>query len=90
MPLHPAARADARPQLRIGADQVRCTHGATSGPLVPEQLHYLQSRGIPPGRATAMLVRGFLDEVGRRIEVPEAGAFLQAQTDRGLAPLEAA
>ena len=88
--LDPAARADARPQLRIGADQVRCTHGATSGPLVPEQLHYLQSRGIPPGRATAMLVRGFLDEVGRRIEVPEAGAFLQAQTDRGLAPLEAA
>lgn len=88
--LDPAARTDARPQLRIGADQVRCTHGATSGPLAPEQLHYLQSRGIPPGQATAMLVRGFLDEVGRRIDVPEAGALLQAQVDRGLAPLEAA
>lgn len=88
--LDPAARTDARPQLRIGADQVRCTHGATSGPLAPEQLHYLQSRGIPPGQATGMLVRGFLDEVGRRIEAPEAGALLQAQVDRGLAPLEAA
>lgn len=88
--LDPAARADARPQLRIGADQVRCTHGATAGPLAPEQLHYLRSRGIPPGRATAMLVRGFLDEVGGRIEVPEVAALLQAQVDRGLASLEAA
>lgn len=88
--LDPTARADARPQLRIGADQVRCTHGATAGPLAPEQIHYLQSRGIPPGRATAMLVRGFLDEVGRRLEGPEVGAFLQAHVDRGLASLEAA
>ncbi len=88
--LHPDSRADARPQLRIGADQVRCTHGATSGPLAPEQLHYLQSRGLPRGTATAMLVRGFLDEVNRRIEVPEVAAALHAQLDRGLASLEAA
>jgi len=88
--LHPDSRADARPQLRIGADQVRCTHGATSGPLAPEQLHYLQSRGLPRGTATAMLVRGFLDEVNRRIEVPEVAAALQAQLDRGLSGLEAA
>ncbi len=88
--LHPESRADARPQLRIGADQVRCTHGATSGPLAPEQLHYLQSRGIPRGMATAMLVRGFLDEVNRRIEISEVEAALQAQLDRGLASLEAA
>ena len=88
--LHPESRSDARPQLRIGADQVRCTHGATSGPLAADQLHYLQSRGIPRGRATAMLVRGFLDEVNRRIEVSEVGAVLQAQVDRGLATLDAA
>ncbi len=88
--LHPESRADARPQLRIGADQVRCTHGATSGPLPPEQLHYLRSRGLSRGTATAMLVRGFLEEVNRRIEVPEVAAALQAQLDRGLASLEAA
>ena len=88
--LHPKSRSDARPQLRIGADQVRCTHGATSGPLAPDQLHYLQSRGIPRRIATAMLVRGFLDEVNRRIEVPEVETLLQAQVDRGLARLEAA
>ena len=88
--LHPDSRADARPQLRIGADQVRCTHGATSGPLAPEQLHYLQSRGLSRSTATAMLVRGFLDEVNRRIEIPEVAAALQARLDRGLASLEAA
>ena len=88
--LHPQSRSDARPQLRIGADQVRCTHGATSGPLAPDQLHYLQSRGIPRRMATAMLVRGFLDEVNRRIEAPEVEALLQAQVDRGLTRLEAA
>ncbi|MDD9985580.1 MAG: SufD family Fe-S cluster assembly protein [Spirochaetaceae bacterium] len=88
--LHPDSRADARPQLRIGADQVRCTHGATSGPLAPEQLHYLQCRGLPRSTATAILVRGFLDEVNRRIEVPGVEAALQAQLDRGLATLEAA
>jgi Fe-S cluster assembly protein SufD len=88
--LHPESRSDARPQLRIGADQVRCTHGATSGPLAADQLHYLQSRGIPCRMATAMLVRGFLDEVNRRIEVPKVEALLQAQVDRGLTRLEAA
>lgn len=87
--LHPESRADARPQLRIGADQVRCTHGATSGPLAPEQLHYLRSRGLSRGTATAMLVRGFLEEVNRRIEVPGVGAALKAQIDRGLSSLEA-
>ena len=88
--LHPDSRADARPQLRIGADQVRCTHGATSGPLAPEQLHYLQSRGISRRVATGMLVRGFLDEVNRRIEAPEIGELLQARVDRGLAAPDAA
>lgn len=88
--LDPSSRADARPQLRIGADQVRCTHGATAGPLAPEQLHYLQSRGIPTGKATSMLVRGFLDEVTSRIEAPEIDTLVNAQVDRSLAALEAA
>ena len=56
----------------------------------PEQLHYLQSRGIFARAATAMLVRGFLDEVNRRIEAPEVGELLQARVDRGLAAPDAA
>ena len=57
------ARIDARPQLEIVADDVRCTHGATVSSLQPEQLFYLRSRGIAAARAARLLLRGFCDEV---------------------------
>ena len=82
--LHPNSRSDARPQLRIGADQVRCTHGATSGPLAPEQLHYLQSRGLSRRDATSMLVYGFLEEMNRKIKNREATDLLKNKLGHGL------
>ena len=57
------AVVDTKPQLEIGADDVRCTHGATTGRLNPDQMFYLQTRGIPRPAAGQMLARGFLDEV---------------------------
>ena len=57
------ARVDTKPQLEIGADDVRCTHGATTGRLNDDQLFYLQARAIPRSHAVRMLARGFLDEV---------------------------
>ena len=54
---------DTKPQLEIGADDVRCTHGATTGRLNEDQMFYLQTRGIPRPAAGQMLARGFLDEV---------------------------
>ena len=57
------AVVDTKPQLEIGADNVRCTHGATTGRLNPDQMFYLQTRGIPRPAAGQMLARGFLDEV---------------------------
>ncbi len=57
------ARVDTKPQLEIGADDVRCTHGATTGRLNEDQLFYLQARAIERSRAVRMLARGFLDEV---------------------------
>ena len=57
------ARVDSKPQLEIGADDVRCTHGATTGRLNDDQLFYLQARAIPHAAAVRMLARGFLDEV---------------------------
>ena len=57
------ARVDTKPQLEIGADDVRCTHGATTGRLDDDQLFYLQARAIPRAAAVRMLARGFLDEV---------------------------
>jgi Fe-S cluster assembly protein SufD len=60
--LSPHAEIDAKPQLEIYADDVKCSHGATIGALDPEQFFYLRSRGIPETEARTMLVRAFLAE----------------------------
>jgi len=62
------ARADSQPQLEIYADDVKCTHGATLGPLDPKELFYLQSRGIAPAEARALLVYGFGAEIVGRLQ----------------------
>ncbi|RVT95992.1 Fe-S cluster assembly protein SufD [Rhodovarius crocodyli] len=56
------AEMDAKPQLEIYADDVKCSHGATIGALDENQLFYLRSRGIPEKAARAMLVQAFLTE----------------------------
>jgi Fe-S cluster assembly protein SufD len=61
--LDPNAEADSRPWLRILADDVRCTHGASVGRLDDDALHYLRSRGIPLVAARTMLIDAFLRDV---------------------------
>jgi Fe-S cluster assembly protein SufD len=61
------AEANSMPGLEILADNVRCTHGATSGQIEEDQLFYLRSRGIPTKTAQRLLVTGFLDEVIQRL-----------------------
>jgi Fe-S cluster assembly protein SufD len=70
------AEANSMPGLEILADNVRCTHGATSGQIEEDQLFYLRSRGIPTKVAQRLLVTGFLDEVIQRLNHPAIGAHL--------------
>jgi len=70
------AQANSLPGLEILADNVRCTHGATSGAINPDELFYLQSRGIPPREARQMLVHGFLQEVIGRLRIPVLSEYL--------------
>jgi len=56
------ARADSLPQLNILTDDVKCSHGSTSGKLDSIQLFYLQSRGYSPEEAARELIRGFIGE----------------------------
>lgn len=65
------ARADSQPQLEIYADDVKCTHGATLGPIDDKALFYLKSRGLGADEARAMLTYGFGAEILGRIESPE-------------------
>jgi Fe-S cluster assembly protein SufD len=72
------AHADSQPQLEIYADDVKCTHGSTVGPLDPRALFYMRSRGIKEDQARRLLTYGFAAEILGRMEV----APLRAQLDR--------
>lgn len=58
----------AKPELEIYADDVKCSHGSTSGAIDPVALFYLRSRGIPEEEAQALLVLAFLAEALLEIE----------------------
>ena len=61
--LNDESEFDAKPELEIYADDVKCSHGSTSGSIDFDSLHYLKSRGIPKEEALKMLINGFLSEV---------------------------
>jgi Fe-S cluster assembly protein SufD len=62
------AEASSLPGLEIQANDVRCTHGATSSRIDPEQEFYLQSRGITRAAADELITFGFFEEVLNRLE----------------------
>lgn len=62
------ATADAKPQLEIYADDVKCTHGATIGQMDEEQIFYLRARGIGEKTARRMLMHAFAGEIIDRVQ----------------------
>ncbi|MEN3001111.1 MAG: Fe-S cluster assembly protein SufD [Armatimonadota bacterium] len=71
------ARAHSIPNLEIGANEVRCTHGATVGPVQPDELFYLRSRGLDPATAEAVIVMGFFEQVLREIKPTDLRLSIQ-------------
>ena len=72
------AEANSMPGLEILADDVRCSHGATSGQLEQDSIFYLLSRGIPEKDARKLLVAGFLNEAITRLENEPIEKYLNA------------
>ena len=72
--LSPDAEIDTKPELEIFADDVKCSHGATSGELDERELFYLRSRGLDPATARSMLTFAFADEVLERFANPAVAA----------------
>src|SRR5207249_12160479 len=70
------ARADSQPQLEIHADDVKCTHGSTVGPIDQQQLFYLRSRGLSQVTARGLLTYGFGTEILGRMPVGEVRSQL--------------
>ncbi|MGK6320812.1 SufB/SufD family protein [Sphingomonas sp. DT-204] len=84
--LQRSAAVNLKPELEIFADDVKCAHGATVGELDARALFYLESRGIEPARAKALLTRAFVadaldrigDEAVRAAFAADADAWLEA------------
>src|SRR5437763_10174427 len=79
------SEANSMPGLEILADNVRCTHGATSGQINEDEMFYLHSRGIPTKTAQRLIVTGFLNEVIRRLDQPAIADYLNQLIDRKFA-----
>jgi Fe-S cluster assembly protein SufD len=82
MLLERTATANARPELEIYADDVKCAHGCAVGELDPMGLFYLESRGLPPSEAKKLMLHAFIAEAF--VGAPEG----EALTEAALAALE--
>jgi len=70
------AEFDAKPELEIYADDVKCSHGSTSGSIDLDSIYYLKSRGIPEKEAYQMLINGFLSEILEKLNENNLRKFL--------------
>jgi Fe-S cluster assembly protein SufD len=87
--LDDGTKAESIPELEILTDAVRCTHGATMGPVDPEQVLYLQSRGIPRPDAERLIVAGFVEPALDKMPADLRGRVRRAVADKlGLPPAE--
>ncbi|MGB3586166.1 MAG: Fe-S cluster assembly protein SufD, partial [Tunicatimonas sp.] len=78
------ASIDTKPQLEIWADDVKCSHGATTGQIDQEQLFYLRARGMSKDQATAILLRAFAGDVLENIELDFVRQQIEAVIDKRL------
>ena len=74
--LNDNAEFDAKPELEIYADDVKCSHGSTSGSIDLNSIHYLKSRGIPEKEAYKILINGFLSEILEKLPEDNLKKFL--------------
>ncbi|MBI5302924.1 MAG: Fe-S cluster assembly protein SufD [Chloroflexi bacterium] len=81
--LSQTSHADSIPELEIEANDVRCTHGATVGPVEPEQIFYAMARGIDRVQAERLIVEGFFDPLMQKIPLEsirdELAAVIEAK-----------
>ena len=68
---------DSKPELEIYADNVKCSHGSTSGSIDEDLLYYLMTRGLNRKESTKLLIKGFLDDVVQIIKSASIKKFIQ-------------
>lgn len=80
------ATMNTKPELEIYADDVKCSHGATSGRIDDEALFYLRSRGIPEAEARALLIQAFVSEVLEEVSCDDVSEQAEHIVSRWLTP----
>jgi len=83
--LSEGARSDSMPKLEILANDLRCTHGASTSRLNEDQIFYLMSRALPRATAVRMMVDGFFGEVFDRIPLDMVRERLSGAIERKMA-----
>jgi Fe-S cluster assembly protein SufD len=73
------------PGLEILNDEVRCSHGATNGPVSADELFYMEARGIPKDAARRLIVNGFFNTLLERLENKAVRNHLEKLTAARLA-----
>jgi Fe-S cluster assembly protein SufD len=79
--LSDSATINAKPELEIYADDVKCSHGSTTGQLDQQALFFLRARGISETKATDMLIKGFMAEIVGAVKSSHIQEALQALLD---------
>lgn len=84
--LSPNASINTKPELEIYADDVKCSHGATTGSLDNESLFYMRARGIDTDTAKALLLNAFAAEIVNRIKLPALQDYILTKVTERLHP----
>jgi Fe-S cluster assembly protein SufD len=72
---------NSKPELEIYADDVKCSHGSTTGQLDEEAVFYLRSRGLSEKSAKELLVKAFLGEVLEEVEHDDVRSYVEEQIE---------
>ena len=76
------AEFNSKPELEIYADDVKCSHGSSSGNIDEDSLHYLMTRGLNQKDSKKLLIKGFLNDVIEFIKNPSIKRFIENKLDQ--------
>ena len=82
MLLQDTSEFNAKPELEIYADDVKCSHGSTSGSINEDSIYYLMTRGISKKDATDLLTKAFFLEIAESISNTEIKKFVEKNLDK--------
>ena len=82
--LNDNAEFNSKPELEIYADDVKCSHGSTSGSVDEDSIHYLMTRGLSREDSTKLLIKGFLNDITEFIKSSSIKKFVEIKLEEAI------